>query len=285
MSQNGKKTTENDLFPKFKDDVKNMTGPDLVTYLKSLSVESENFAEIIGISKTKGRLAREIKLIKSYGFKVGNTVLLAVWASSADEKLRLSVLREVKKFLVKYAILANQVTNELEGIMAEIAFTIRKDITSGLEEMESRFKKALPNRKVIREGFLGLEPSISVARALLIEIETHLAGTEKTVSDPDEVNVEHIFPQSPSKEWIRAFKASDEEETYCSRLGNLTLIDAKLNKQASNKPYKQKRKEYYNKSEFKITKELPNTTSWSAKSVQDRQTELYEQAREIWTIA
>jgi hypothetical protein len=63
------------------------------------------------------------------------------------------------------------------------------------------------------------------------------------------------------------------------------LIDAKLNKQASNKPYKQKRKEYYNKSEFKITKELPNTTSWSAKSVQDRQTELYEQAREIWTIA
>lgn len=284
ISQHGKKTTENDLFPLFKDDVKNMSSTDLVTYLKSLSSESKNFAEIIGFSKTKGKIEREIKLIKSYGFKVGNTVLLAAWASSSEEKVRLSVLRDVKKFLVKYAILAGQVTNRLEDIMAEIAFAIRKDITSGLKEMDSRFKKALPNQKVIREGFLVLEPSISVARGLLIEIETHLAGTEKTVSDPDEVNVEHIFPQSPSKEWIKAFKAADEEETYCSRLGNLTLIDAKLNKQASNKPYKEKRKEYYTKSEFKITNELQNTANWSAKSVQDRQAELYELACQIWTI-
>jgi hypothetical protein len=261
-----------------------MAGNELVTFLKSLSSESKNFSEILGLSKTNDRIAREIKLIKSYGLKVGNPVLLAVWDASAEEKIRLSVLRDVKKFVVKYAIFANQVTNELEGIMAEVARAVREDVARGLKEMDSRFKKALPNQKVIREGFLGLEPSISVARGLLIEIETHLTGTEKTVSSPDEVNVEHIFPQSPNPEWIKAFRAADEEETYCSRLGNLTLIDAKLNKQASNKSYKQKREEYYTKSDFQITKDIPISTSWSVESVKDRQSKLYELARQIWTI-
>lgn len=284
MSRNGKKVTENDLFPKFKDDVKSMTGADLVTYLKSLSTEADNFAEIIGVSKTGGRIAREVGLIKSYGFKVGSTVLLAVWASDADEKTRLNALREVKKFLLKFAIFANQVTNELEGMMAELALEIRKDLTTGIQEMERRFAKATPSRKVIREKFLMLEPSPAVARGLLVELEMHLAGTEKAISAPDEVNVEHIFPQSPNKDWVRTFKASGEEESYCSRLGNLTLLGAKLNKQASNNPYKDKRKDCYAKSQFKLTKELPDLATWTTKQVEERQSELFDLAIKVWDI-
>lgn len=285
MSQNGRKVTENDLFPILKQEIKGMSAPALIAYLKSVVEEAENYAEIIGRTDSSDDIARELELISAYGFRVGSTVLLAIWAKSQDEKGRLEVLREVKCFLVKYAIFANQVTNELETVMAEVAAAIRKNLSGGLAEMKARFKKALPSAQTIADGFKVLEPSTSVARALLVEMETKLAGTEKTVSNPSKVNVEHIFPQSPSDEWEKSFGANGAEESYMGRLGNLTLLDSKLNKQASNKLYPEKRRLYYSKSDLRITNSLPEGVKWTAAMVDDRQEELLKIARQIWRFA
>jgi len=285
MSHNGKKTTENALFPKLKDEIKGMNANGLISFLNTLSVEAEYFQEIIGRADVSAEIERELGFINSYGFRVGNTALLAIWASTNEEKIRLSALKEIKNFLVKYAIFANQVTNELETVMAEISRAIRKDLSTGLDEMKLRFKKTLPSRDSIKGGFLSLEPSISVARTLLTEIEIHLAGTEKMVSGPKQVNVEHIFPQSPGPEWRKSFGVeSSAEESYMGRLGNLTLLHQKLNKQASNKKYSDKRKAYYAKSDLTVTKRLPKTSTWTFKSVDERQKDFYDLAKKIWRI-
>jgi hypothetical protein len=169
--------------------------------------------------------------------------------------------------------------------MAEIALEIRKDSPAGLATMKSKFKQELPSVSAIKSGFKGLEPSISVGRSLLIEIECQLAGTEKTASGPNKVNVEHIFPQSPSAQWQKSFGVeAEEQESYMGRLGNMTLLDSKLNKQASNKPYAQKRNEHYSSSDFTITNSLPKTKKWTGKSVRNRQDELYKIACTIWDI-
>ncbi len=284
MSHNGKKTTEDKLFETLKNDIKKMNASTLITFLKGLSEEAENFAEIIGRSEINEDITRELELINSYGFRVGNSLFLAVWACAKDEDVRLDVLREVKNFLVKFAVFANQVTNELEIVMADLSAAVRKDLKSGLELMRAKFKKSLPSNKTIEDGFLKLEPSSAVARAILTEIEISLTGTEKLASGPSKVNVEHIFPQSASDKWKESFGANDEEESYVARLGNLTLLDAKLNRQASNKPYSDKQKTYYVKSDFTITKQLPKGNHWTIKSVEDRQAELFKSAKEIWQI-
>jgi hypothetical protein len=229
-------------------------------------------------------IMHELVLINAYGFRVGNTVLLAVWAATKNKNLRLEVVRELKCFLVKFAIFANQVTNELEGVMAKLAQAIRKDVRGGVDELKSTFKKKLPSKQAIKDGFSTLEPTVPVARALLIEIETALAGTEKTPASPQKVNVEHIFPQSPSDEWIDAFQANGAEDAYVARLGNMTLLDAKLNKQASNKPYQEKRKEYYSKSDFTLTKMVTKPNEWTAATVDKRQADLLETAIKVWAI-
>lgn len=64
----------------------------------------------------------------------------------------------------------------------------------------------------------------------------------------------------------------------------MTLLDAKLNKQCSNKPYTEKRKTYYVKSDFTITKQLPKEGEWTAKSVDNRQQELLNLAAKIWDL-
>lgn len=282
MSHNGEKITENDLFPKLKSQIREKSAADLVAYLKSLSEEADNYAELLARSQTHEDLARELALINSYGFRVGNTVLLAVWSATGDKKVRLDVVRELKNFFVKFAIFSNQVTNELEGVMAKLAQGIRKDVVRGVAELKATFKKKLPSKQTIKDGFLALEPTSSVGRALLIEIETELAGTEKAAGSAQKVNVEHIFPQSPNDDWVEAFEAKGAEDSYMARLGNMTLLDAKLNKQASNKPFETKRTEFYSKSDFTVTKLVAKNTKWTAASVDKRQAELYDISRKIW---
>lgn len=282
MSNNGEKITENDLFPKLKGQIRHKNATELIGYLKSLADEADNYAELIARSETDEDLAREISLINSYGFRVGNTVLLALWSATREKKVRLDAVQEVKNFLVKFAIFSNQVTNELEGVMAKLASGIRKDATKGVAELKATFKKRLPSKQTIKDGFLTLEPTVAVGRALLIEIETQLAGTEKTTASPLKVNVEHIFPQSPDEDWIDVFAANGAEDVYAARLGNMTLLDAKLNKQASNKPFDSKRSEFYVKSDFSVTKQVAKNTNWTAESVEKRQADLYEVGRKIW---
>jgi hypothetical protein len=64
----------------------------------------------------------------------------------------------------------------------------------------------------------------------------------------------------------------------------MTLLDAKLNKQCSNKPYGEKQKTYYVKSDFTITKQLGVMSHWTASSVDARQAELLSFAAVIWGI-
>ena len=284
MSHNGKKITEDDLLETLKRDIKKMNASELIVFLKSLSEEAEYFAEIIGRTPIKEDLMRELNLIKSYGFRVGNSVMLAVWSSSKDSKIRLSAAREVKNFLVKYAVFANEVTNVLEDLMAKNALAIRNELISGLAAMQAIFKERQPSIKTIEDKFLKIEPSIGVARALLVEIETHLAGTEKLPADTSKVEVEHIFPQTPNEEWIQYFEANGNEDIYVGRLGNLTLLGQKLNKQLSNKPYKEKRKTYFKKSDFTITKQLAKVSKWTARVVEKRQSQLFKHACEIWDV-
>ena len=49
---------------------------------------------------------------------------------------------------------------------------------------------------------------------------------EVTVAGADRVHVEHIYPQSPleGNRW-------EEHDRYVGRLGNLTLLDKRLNEQ------------------------------------------------------
>ena len=111
-----------------------------------------------------------------------------------------------------------------------------------------------------------------------------LAGTEKLPADTSKVEVEHIFPQTPNEEWIQYFEANGNEDIYVGRLGNLTLLGQKLNKQLSNKPYKEKRKTYFKKSDFTITKQLAKVSKWTARVVEKRQSQLFKHACEIWDV-
>lgn len=112
-------------------------------------------------------------------------------------------------------------------------------------------------------------------------------GIGKLIKDhqlavPDAVNLEHILPQNPHGNWS---SFSDEQlVSLKNRLGNLTLLQSKINSEEGNAPFNSK-KERFNQSELWITKMISETyESWTEESIINRQQKLAEIAVQTWSI-
>jgi len=98
------------------------------------------------------------------------------------------------------------------------------------------------------------------------------------------VTLEHILPENPTdlqKDW----PSFDENlhKTYYRRIGNLTLLDKKMNNDIGNGPFKGK-KAVYEDSELIITKEIVKYNDWTPSEIEARQKEFAKKAVEIWNL-
>jgi hypothetical protein len=101
-------------------------------------------------------------------------------------------------------------------------------------------------------------------------------------NESDLFTVEHILPESADESWGE-FK--DEEITRSVyRLGNLTLLEKKLNRDAAVLSYERK-KEFFSKSNSELTKGIvENYDSWNEEKLAARQRALAKHAKAIWRI-
>jgi len=101
-----------------------------------------------------------------------------------------------------------------------------------------------------------------------------------------EIHLEHVMPQNPTGQWLKIKNNDiDKYEDNLNRLGNLTLLQDKLNKSASNKDFIIKKKEYYNKSRLLVTKDSFNSyNSWGYEQITQRQKDLLLTVNKIWKI-
>ena len=98
----------------------------------------------------------------------------------------------------------------------------------------------------------------------------------------EEINLEHILPQTLSKEW----KHYDAEtaRSYVKRIGNLALMKKTGNDDVGNEKFAEKAKAYA-KSELLLTREIPTYAvngEWTKESIEARQQELASIAVKAW---
>jgi hypothetical protein len=97
---------------------------------------------------------------------------------------------------------------------------------------------------------------------------------ELQLAGPDRVHIEHIYPQRPEK------RLPDHQDLV-SRLGNLTLLDSRLNQTIQNGPFVSKIPSYKN-SDILLTKDLLNYDRWDRTTIDQRQESLAQKAVAIW---
>lgn len=142
----------------------------------------------------------------------------------------------------------------------------------------------LKNENKFKEEFKNASPKNIVSKYILFRLTAqHQEGIKWRSKD---IHLEHIMPKKPRGEWSK-LKQNDPDnyEEFVDRIGNLTLLQDKLNQGACNKDFKMKKKEYYSKSRLKINKDtLTKYNDWNYKTIGERQKEIYKLIKDIWNV-
>jgi uncharacterized protein with ParB-like and HNH nuclease domain len=251
----------------------------------------KNFREISDVYKTLINPSEEIyfsdqqlnkKLInlKTLNASTFYPIILSMVNNSFNEKEIGFVLSAIETFIVRNNVVAGKVANKYEILFAKIAHKIsEKEITS-VEEIFDQLKDDMLSDEEFEVHFKSFTiKSKKVAKFLLKEINDYLENEVEVLTNGKRVHLEHIMPKN-SVHWD-----VDEEihKKYLNRLGNLTLLGSEYNKSIQNKEFN-KKKEIYNRSNIKITKDLCYYDIWDLNTIEQRQMELFKIALERWSI-
>ncbi|WP_439524664.1 DUF262 domain-containing protein [Marivita sp.] len=216
------------------------------------------------------------------------------------------VLSDMESFLVRrmacrlstrgYNRLFVDLIGEVEGALDQIPQRIRDNLLSRTAEFDrwpsdDEFRKAWVNNPLYENL---TRPRL---RLILEAMEAALRGDfAETKEVPKNLTVEHVMPQKWQAHWPLPGETSEVEEALhrdelIHTIGNLSLLNEKLNPAQSNKawvvvddPDGGKREALEKHSVLYLNKRLCEQGSWSEAKIKERSCELFDSAKRIWRL-
>ncbi len=186
----------------------------------------------------------------------------------------------------RYNVIGKLQTNEMEKAYNKTANKIFYGTLSTANQAMDDLKDLYISDDIFRNYFelktfnTSNSQQKKIARYILYKIEGQLEGGIKTDFLIDDGTIEHILPENMDERWSCIF-SDDEHLNFVYMLGNLTLLEPKLNNiKAGQKPFDEK-KEIYQNSKYALSKEITGA-EWSVKMIKHRQTSLGKTAAGIW---
>lgn len=250
---------------------------DSLNFSRNLCDSSRVYQDILNATyEGSPKIAKLLGDISDLGAKVLYPPVLSLLEKSEDTELIDKFLRCLTITYVRHTLICKKENSQIENLMFSLAKKIRAELNVGLIKEIIEFA---PNDEQFKNDFASVSvPRRDSARYILREIEQYLRTTEELdVAAPERVHVEHIYPQTPQpgNRW-------PQHESIINRIGNLTLLSAKLNKTIKNGTFAEKTP-FYEKSELLITKKIPlEFEIWQMECIDDRQKNLASDALEIW---
>ncbi len=186
----------------------------------------------------------------------------------------------------RYNVICNASPTRLEEAYSKTSLYIRNTPKITAKQIFDQLVSVYPDDSTFIKSFSEKSiTNIPLARYILVGINNHSNDNKELItnSNPEELNLEHILPRKPSKDWDVAFPKKDID-TYISRLGNMTLLDSINNRKIGNSSFQDKCSQVYSASQLKITMELLSYSEWSPKQLEVRQKKMAEIACKIWRL-
>jgi hypothetical protein len=199
---------------------------------------------------------------------------------------------EIKKtirYLVSTAVrflIAGGSPSVQEANYSDKAIGIRNKSITTAAALAKSLSTLVPNDAKFEDAFAALHVNKAyLARYYLRAIETTLRNEpdpEMIVSEDEEVvTLEHILPENPGDKWPQF--SNEEAESYCRRIGNMTLLKKKANSDAQSESF-DKKKAVYKQSTLELTKSVLKCSQWTTKEIEERQRELAKIALKTWPL-
>lgn len=143
---------------------------------------------------------------------------------------------------------------------------------------DNRFKVDFSEKSISTSDGRGKK----IVRFILCALEKQLSGRDYDPSS-DSFNIEHILPQNAPDGW--GGFSYDESRALVDRLGNMTILNVRVNRDIGTEEYVEKRS-YYENSDYYLTKRLAEQNEeWTPERISAWQSWMANQATAIWRIA
>jgi uncharacterized protein with ParB-like and HNH nuclease domain len=179
------------------------------------------------------------------------------------------IFQLIEKFTFQYSVVCSLPGNRPEKIYAKYAGQIEDvckspsdkgrsgKIQSIFSSLERELQAEKPSYNVFKESFADVsyrnsEKSRKLIKYILGKTDSYYRLTYESRIDFNNVNIEHILPQNPDKTWGLT---KGQIKRYVNKIGNLTLVDKRINSKVQNKMVNEKLKDL-EQSTLPITIEL-----------------------------
>ena len=265
------------------------TPEDVFALLDDLEKRSELFAAILdpshGYWVEMPDAKPYVSELKLFEIRQPLPLLFTAWEKLPKEDF-VRVLKLVSVVSFRYTIVSGLNTNLLDPMYHETAKAVAENEVSTPAQIFGHLKPIYVSDEKARQDFALLEVDTrgrkkKLAKYLLARLEEASTGR---ACDPetDPGTIEHILPENPTETWWQTF-AHDKWESEVYRLGNLTLLEASINREIGNEPYPAKC-EAYTGSGYSLTQKVPEMApeQWTPELINDRQKKLAKMAMQVW---
>lgn len=208
----------------------------------------EEIKEYMG---SEGRPVNIIQELNTLGFHSYYPILLSLFRlKESAEPIYIDfeeILVLIRRILFRNKILGKG-TNWLEKEFSRIASLISsannpKDIKNAMSVLKESIHGELSDKRIsdsLKE--FNFKGNVNFAKSLLRTVENFdFDHKEYKMLDPkNDINLEHIMPQSPKSDVEYGFDNEDEREEYLWRIGNLTLWNGNDNSALKNLSFSEK---------------------------------------------
>ena len=236
---------------------------------------------------------KELLKINKIEFTVCYPYLLDVFNELDSKNITDEIVKDILLIIESYAfrkILVDNTTQGLNKLFISLARDIKKE-ESWKEQyinilsyilLEKRVSQRFPNNEEFESALINKEiyRLQSKNRNFLLEsLENFNSAYPISL---DELTVEHIMPQTLTKDWKNKLGENWQEihNKYLHTLGNLSLT-AK-NTELTNSSFEDKQQIDFQVSRLKLNYKLEGLTTWNEEKILERAKDLVKNAKDIW---
>jgi hypothetical protein len=254
------------------------TGTTPLAYSQRISQDAILFRQFRDAESEDGEVQQNLKALRTLKFNASYPLLFSA-SRRLTEAENKNLIKALTSLVVRHNVICGLDRAKIESNVYATAKLLADggDYSAALNSLRT----ISPSDVQFNSSFNQLSFSKSehsTARYLLTCLDSKMGATQEvTVAGADQVHVEHIYPQTPPAEhrW-------SSHDRHVRLLGNLTLLDRRLNESIKNADFAIKKANAYTGSRLEITKALLALPSWSPEAVIARQVQLRDLARDIW---
>ena len=217
---------------------------------------------------------------------------------SAQHDSRIGAFRALESFLVRRMI-CRQTTKDYNRLTLELAIRLREKgpadadkIVAGFLKEQKAYSREWPTDETVT-AFLETSPIYRLLtrgrlRFVLEGIESRLRSDKAAQTNvPKNLTIEHLMPLSwgdnwPLPEGVDKVEGRANRNRFVNTIGNLTLVNQKLNSALSNAHWESKRAGLLEHAVLKLNGELMGKTQWNEASIVDRSRRMAKLIAKCW---